>query len=167
MRAALRIPDGQLHKYCLRYDYPKETNLEHFRGVAYLSLEQLHEIVRWKSKRRANLVLSNSKDFVREITAFAFSSKQEESRIGALTLLRGVQYPTASVILHFCVSDAYPILDYRALWSLRVRQPTTYTADFWIEYVNVCRSLAKRHGMAVREFDKALWQYSKEHQKDG
>jgi|GEM_PF-4284513 len=60
----------------------------------------------------------NPEEFVREITTFCFSAAYEESKIGSLILLKGVQYPTASVILHFCVSDTYPILDFRAVWSL-------------------------------------------------
>ncbi len=35
-----------------------------------------------------------------------------------LRFLDGVEWPTASTILHFCGARPYPILDYRALWSL-------------------------------------------------
>ena len=39
---------------------------------------------------------------------------------------------------------------------------TTYTIPFWLEYVDVCRALARDHGVSLRTLDKALWQYSKE-----
>ncbi len=171
MRPALRIPPKQLRTFCERYEYSAEPKSDDLRASAreqgYLTAKQLHEIVLWKSKRRAALALSNPDGVVREITAFAFSAKYEESRIGALVLLKGVLYPTASVILHFCVSETYPILDYRALWSLGIERPSTYSTDFWLQYVEICRSIAEKHQMSVRELDRALWQYSKEHQRDG
>lgn len=41
-------------------------------------------------------------------------------RIEVLTVVCGVSWPVASTILHYCVSDDYPILDFRALWSLEM-----------------------------------------------
>jgi len=168
MMPALRIPAADLRSYLNRYNYEADSALAHLRPAAanqgHLTRNQLHELAFWKSKRPASLVHENDEVFVKEITAFVFRAKHEYSRIGALALLAGVQYPTASVILHFCVDDTYPILDYRAIWSLGLDQPTLYTPEYWVEYVVVCRSLAKQHGMSVREFDKALWQFSSENQ---
>lgn|SRR5574340_131078 len=170
MRPALRIPEKQLREYQRRYDYAADPKLDHIRTAAasqrYLTVKQLHEIALWKSKRRAALTKNNPEGFVREITSFAFAAKHEESRIGALVLLQGVQYPTASVILHFCVDATYPILDFRAIWSLGMQRPAIYTPEYWVKYVEICRSLAGKHGMSVRELDMALWQYSKEHQRN-
>jgi hypothetical protein len=71
----------------------------------------------------------------------------------------------ASVILHWCHADRYPIIDYRALWSLSVeQQPAFYTFDFWWSYVVCCRQLAEEAGVDMRTLDRALWQYSKENQ---
>lgn len=168
MKPKLRIPAKQLRKYQDRYSAYSDSKLEHLRDLArepgHLNPDQLYEICRWKSKRRPHLARHNSKELVKEITSFSFHAECEESKIGALTLLEGVSFPTASVILHFCVNRAYPILDFRALWSLGVDKPAAYTANFWIEYTECCRSMAKKHGMSVRELDKALWQYSREHQ---
>ena len=170
MHPTLRIPEKQLRHYQRRYDSTADPRLDHIRAAAesqkYLTVKQLHELALWKSKRRAALTKNNLEGFVREITTFAFAAKYEESRIGTLVLLQGVQYPTASVILHFCVDATYPILDFRAIWSLGMQRPTIYSTEYWSQYVDVCRSLAKKHGMSVRELDMALWQYSKQHQGD-
>jgi hypothetical protein len=65
------------------------------------------------------------------------------------------------------VRDDYPILDFRALWSLSKEvEPHEYDFPLWDEYVQTCRSLATQAGVSVRTFDKALWQYSKEKQPD-
>jgi len=168
MQPALRIPADEIRAYKNRYDYQADPKLSHIKEAAktqsYITRHQLHEIAQWKSKRRAALVNENDEAFVHEITEFAFRATHEHSRIGALILLAGVHYPTASVVLHFCVDDTYPILDFRAIWSLGLKQPSVYTPEYWVEYTDVCRSLAKEHGFTVRELDMALWQYSRENQ---
>lgn len=170
MQPVLRIPIEQIRSYIERYDYEADPKLAHIREAAkvqgHLTRNQLHEVALWKSRRRAALVMDNEENFVREITEFAFRAKHEQSRIGSLVLLAGVQYPTASVVLHFCVDETYPILDFRAIWSLGLKQPTVYTPQYWINYTRVCRSLAAEHRLTVRQLDMALWQYSREHQKD-
>lgn len=68
--------------------------------------------------------------------------------------LRGVSWPTASVLLHFGHHDEYPILDYRALWWLGYDKPPPYTFEFWSAYVSFCRTLAKRLSVSVRTLDR-------------
>jgi hypothetical protein len=169
MNPSLRIPAKKLRHYSSTYSFEADPKLEHVRGLGrkpgYLTPNQLHDVCYWKSKRRAQLALSNSPGFVKEISSFAFRTKSEAARIGALTLLEGVSYPTASVVLHFCLDSSYPILDFRALWSLGIQKPSQYSPTFWEDYVACCRRLAKQHGLTVRELDQALWQFSKEEQR--
>jgi hypothetical protein len=74
------------------------------------------------------------------------------------------------VLLHFGHTDPYPILDFRALWSLGVDVPTDaygfYDFPLWRAYTNFCRDLADACGVPMRELDRALWRYSKENRKD-
>lgn len=79
--------------------------------------------------------------------------------------LYAARYPIpASVILHLYHRERYPILDFRALWSLSVDVPAFYRFPFWWGYVEYCRELAERTGMDMRTLDRALWQYSRENQ---
>ncbi len=39
--------------------------------------------------------------------------------------------------------------------------PAQYSFPFWDTYVVICRKLALRNGMTVREVDMGLWQYSR------
>ncbi|HQL94014.1 MAG TPA: hypothetical protein PL005_05005, partial [Candidatus Hydrogenedentes bacterium] len=81
------------------------------------------------------------------------------------TLLAGVSWPTASVFLHFAFPEKYPILDFRALWSLNIDPPPKqYTFPFWKEYADFCRNLSGEAGVSLRTLDKALWMYSKRYQ---
>jgi len=106
---------------------------------------------------------------VRELSTYALRASCERSRIEVLQILQGVDYPTASVILHLYHSDEYPILDFRAIWSLGLPQPTFYRFAFWTELLTTWRAaLAQCRRMEAsispRDFDRALWQYSKENQ---
>jgi hypothetical protein len=50
--------------------------------------------------------------------------------------LHGVNWPMASVMLHFAGREPYPVLDFRALWSLNVPKPSFYTFDLWWAYTH-------------------------------
>jgi len=161
----LRFPETDLRKYQALYDYKVDTRqLEKYYQIGpaqgHLTIQQLDEIVTWKSERRPALVWENDPELVAELTTFAFSAKHAAARIGALTLLSGVGYPTASVICRYCIDQNDPIIDERALWSLVLEKPNNYTFPFWEAYVAICRGLAQRNGMTVREVDMALWKYS-------
>ncbi len=81
-----------------------------------------------------------------------------------MTLLTGVGWPTASVILHFYHPDHYPIIDFRALYSLSCEhiKPQDYNFDFWHSYTVYTKKLANETKVSMRILDKALWQYSNE-----
>lgn len=129
-----------------------------------LSLEHLMRLGRWKSVRSTSYVRRNTDEYVREITRFALSTPSERARIEALTLLDGVGWPTASVVLHLYHGERYPILDVRALWSVGADLTRAYDFAFWRDYVQFCREQASRAGVDMRTLDRALWQCSKEKQ---
>ena len=131
----------------------------------YFTKGELIVVCRWKTPRSQSRVASNEAAEIEELTRFALSTSSERARIGIMPLLHGVAWPTASVLLHFAHREPYPILDYRALWSLDTdKPPYDYTFPFWIEYVTFCRAVAKQAGRSMRTLDRALWQYSKENQ---
>jgi hypothetical protein len=74
----------------------------------------------------------------------------------------GVDWATASVLLHLAYPERYPILDKRALQALGVPERSAYSQRFWQAYVNESVRLAERAGVDGRTFDQALWQWSKE-----
>ena len=119
----LRFPISKIRYWSDLYDYAQdEVDIE--RGIApavrrrgYLKKDELLEICRWKTRRTKARCESNSESIIREVTKFALATEEEQLRIEALTLLNGVGWPTASVLLHFCHRDPYPIIDFRALWQ--------------------------------------------------
>lgn len=169
-RFTLRIPENQLLAWAKRYSYPGEAEIEDgvapaARARGYLTHDEFLRLCRWKTPRSQSRCAANDPSFVQEVTRVALSATHEELKIGVLLLLRGVSWPTASVILHFCDQGKYPILDYRALWTLSTAPPTQYTFPFWWAYTCFTRQLHERTGMSMRMVDRALWQYSKERQR--
>jgi len=162
----LKFPESDIRFWTDRY--PKDTDMvpnsvgKFARDKGYLNVKNLYAMCNWKSSRRAKVVQDGNPATIREITKFAFSTSDQRSKISALTLLPGVMSPTATVILHFCAKKPYPILDFRAIWSLGEERPYSYDFEHWWEYAETCRELAKRNGVSIRNLDKALWQYSKE-----
>jgi hypothetical protein len=172
MNPELRFRKSELPSLAARYEYTKweEILLDLRAGIlnrGWITKGDLRIIARWKAPRSAGYIESNPEEYVREITGFALRAATERARIEVLTLLDGVQWPTASVILHFFHKDPYPIIDFRALWSVSLPLPVKYTFDFWWPYVRFCRDLSDRTALDMRTIDRALWQYSKENQKEG
>ena len=130
----------------------------------YLLKDELQRVAYWKAPRSSGYVKHNTEEYVREVTGFAFGATTERARIEVLTLLDGVQYPTASAILHLLHSEPYPLIDYRTLWSVSAPAPYQHSFKLWWQYVEFCRRLAERSDMDMRTLDRALWQYSKEKQ---
>lgn len=162
----LRFNERKIKELAQKYYYPKEVTIERLskRKKKELTKNQLKLLCQWKSPRSAGHVEKNSNDYVREITRFSFSTKNERARIEVLTLLDGVSCPIASAILHWFHKDKYPILDFRALWSVSIDEPNQYTFEFWWNYVQFCRKISTRNKIDMRTLDKALWQYSKDNQ---
>jgi hypothetical protein len=139
------------------------ANAVRARGV--FTRTEFLEVCHWKSQRTQKRCAKNDEAFVNDVTRLALHTTSERLRIEALTLLDGVSWPTASVLLHFGHADPYPILDFRALWTVGIDEPPDYDFLFWEEYVRFCRSLALKYRLDMRTLDRALWQYSKLYQR--
>ena len=164
----LRFPRGDIVKWAERYGSSDADAVPLALGPVakkrgYLTRSEFLALSRWKTPRTQKRCANNSAEFIKVVTEGSLSSSDERFRIEVLTLLSGVQWPTASVILHFCAREPYPILDYRALWSLSCLVPEKgYDFENWWDYCSFTRRLATQAGVSMRVLDRALWQYSKE-----
>jgi hypothetical protein len=125
--------------------------------------DQFIKLARWKSPRNVPRCEQNCEDYVREVTRVALSASLERIRVESLYLLDGVGLPMASVLLHFGFKNLYPILDYRALWSLGIEDPK-HNFNLWWGYTEYCRKLSAKYKVSMRILDRALWRYSWENQ---
>jgi hypothetical protein len=166
----LRFPASRLGYWAGRFPTRADEEILHVAAAArkrgFLTKREFMALGEWKTPRTRQRRAQNSEALVREATRAALAAKSEELKIGVLRLLSGVDWPTASVILHLCDRGKYPILDTRALWSTGHSAPAAYSFDLWLAYTKLTRALAKGAGCTMREVDRALWQFAKEHQPD-
>ena len=163
----LRFNEQKFKELAGRYKYPDDSVLnlkENIQTKGYIEKQELFKIAYWKAPRSVHHVLKNEDGYIEEITKISFMAKSERTRIEVLTNLDGVSWPTAAVILHLFHDEPYPILDFRALWSVNLEVPGQYSFKFWWPYVEFCREVAKQNKVDMRTLDRALWQYSKENQ---
>ena len=156
----------QILEYAARYVYDADdvlgARMKAAAALGHMTRDDLIEVAKWKWRGGATrkLCAKNTEAEVEEISGISFAAKSERLRIGALLTLHGVQWPMASVILHFAFPDRYPILDVRAMNT--TGGSTYYTLEKWNEYVALCRKTAAEHNVSMRTLDKALWAYDKD-----
>jgi hypothetical protein len=173
----LRFDCGKIDELASRYtlnqkqkEKEAEAHIERIVGPAaqrrgWYTRTEFLDLCEWKTPRTKERCARNEENYIIEVTMLALKTESERLRIEVLTLLYGVGWPTASVLLHFGHLERYPILDFRALWSLTIAQPKgDYNFSFWWDYVYACRKIATECGVAMRTLDRALWQYSAENQ---
>ena len=170
----LRFPCDKIAYWESRYILTQGDDGEIKEGVrrslsaGYFNKPDFVAICRWKSPRIVSHCEKNPEEFIHAVTKAALDSTCERFRIYAPTLLQGVGWRVSSVLLHFASKEPYPIIDFRALWSLGYDLTTNDDChfDFWWNYTEFCRKAAAECGVSMRKLDRALWQYSKENQKD-
>ena len=165
----LRFKPQRIRQLADRYQYDDDKTILEIGRAARKAGEFNHQdfltVCKWKTSRSQARCRQNTPKEVAEITRIALSTSIERLRIGALRCLHGVDWPTASVLLHIAHRDPYPILDVRTLWSLGFDKPPVYSFGLWWRYVQTCREIANKQRIDMRTLDRALWQHSKEGQR--
>jgi hypothetical protein len=113
----LKVPPKSIQSWADRYeehydDREVTATGKAARAAGYLTGDQFREIAKWKSPRTQPRCLRNSEAFVRQVTRSALGAAEPRFKIEVLRLLDGVDWPTASVILHLCDAERWPIIDY-------------------------------------------------------
>lgn len=137
-------------------------------SIGHLRRNELLEIGRWKSSGRRNdrHFISNREIDVIEIShkAFADENMKPFGRLKHLTILNGVEIPTASAIMHFAFPETYPVIDVRALNTLGIKA-SSISPRLWYTYQKNCCDWADEYDVDLRTLDRALWQYDKDQKK--
>lgn len=169
----LRFPLSEVGRWADSYTYSDDAAVEAIGTTAgqrgWYTKAELTTVARWKTRgRSAPRIDLNTPAAVQSATKASLATKDERARVDLLLALHGVQLPTASVLLHLARPKLFPIIDFRALWSLGIdKPPAYYSFAFWWSYTLACRALAAKARVSMRTLDRALWQYSKEHQPAG
>jgi hypothetical protein len=164
---ALQFPIEKTRSYAARFPSGNDDAAlavgKAARGRGHYTREEFIRVCRWKSERSRSHAARNTSEAVEAATRVALSeASTERERMNALRSLHGVEWATASVLLHLAYPERYPILDQRVLHALGVPQPSSYSFRFWEAFVGAWLPLLEQSGVDGRTFDQALWQWSKE-----
>jgi thermostable 8-oxoguanine DNA glycosylase len=150
--------------------FPEAGNKMRSRG--YLLRDELYEIARWKSPRRAELVKTNLTEAVKQVSGGALFLKDIDhgQAVRLLDELKGIGIRTASAVLAVVDPQNFGVVDYRVWNTLHRWQPDRFASqnrDYWpIDRFLFCleaiRELAQATGLTCREVDMALWQMDKD-----
>lgn len=152
-----------------KYDPELKEVSKYLKRKGFLSINDLFEIARWKSSRRAADVRNNKKREVKNVTRTVFESDCPESKIRELDNLKGVGIPIGSAVLCMHNPENCGVIDIRA-WNTLNKLDTSFIKkkisyfkikDFG-KYLYKIRNLAKQNKMTCRQIDMALWAWDKE-----
>jgi thermostable 8-oxoguanine DNA glycosylase len=123
-------------------------------------------IVTWKSNRTKTKIrkgLDDAGKTVQGLMSEVAQAVTPRDKVEVLLQVWGIGLAMASAILTVCDPKKFTVLDYRA-WDVLERAslqglPENYpaTPDEYLDYCRVCRRLAERVGMSLRNLDRALW----------
>lgn len=151
-----------------RYDPKLEEASKYLEDKKFLSIDDLFEIARWKSPRKAKSVYNNNQTTVENATKKVFGSNYPEREIKLLDDLKGVGIPTASAILCVYNPKDYGVIDINA-WNALSRidnifskkRYSQFSINDYKNYLTKIRFLAKQNKMTCRQIDMALWAFGK------
>ena len=166
VRFELQFDIADIPAYAARYSYADDAEVvaigRRARERGYYRRREFVRVCRWKTPRSAPLVDENSAEDLRAETRIALRAGADDGeRMRALRRLRGVDWATASMLLHLGYPGRYPVIDIRAMHALGVGR-RSYSYRFWRAYIEVYGALVTQSAVDGRTFDRGLWQWSVE-----
>lgn len=118
-------------------------------------------IVLWKSHRPVWLFVQNTpSDVETAIKAATTATRAGDVRLAVTSLmtLKGVGLKMATAILTALFPALYTVCDIRA--SEALGQDDYSSLRYYVAYLDYRRRTAAQHGVSLRDFDRANWQWS-------
>jgi hypothetical protein len=131
------------------------------RGRGGYDRHDLLTVGRWKARGRTQSSLKHNTDkAIHDITRMALKAELPyQHRI--LTLLEGVQVPTASALLMVWDQDWHTVIDVRAVNSLvkncEIDDPAPRLYPQYTDYLDVCQKISNCCSRSLRTVDRALY----------
>lgn len=127
--------------------------------------EDLEVVLRWKTARVVSRFRKDKDDEeILEALKVAKNAKHERTAIAVLCGLRWINIPMASAVMTCLSPKRYTVIDFRALGSLNA-QKYSLSIDLYLQYLDFCIKTARAYRIPLRDYDRALWQVSKNKSK--
>ncbi len=141
------------------------------RNPAFITLEELEQVTRWKMKRgvwrerNRQLVAGNAREEVERLSHEAFDAIPDVRKpIAILSELAGVGPATASAVLAAWRPDLYPFFDELVAAQIPDLGPVAFSAPYYTRYAQQLRERAEKLNKScthqkwtAHELSQALW----------
>jgi len=159
---------GNLEKYLKYYfleDYLFNEIHENFKNRGKLDPEEFFAIIIWKrnaSKSKIVQGIKESSETIESLTKKIYGLNNREDRLTLLKNIKNIGIAIASAILTVLDPDEFTIVDYRvknSLEKLGINLPDKIEKDIknYFRYVDICKELAQKYNLSLRNLDRALW----------
>lgn len=136
-----------------------------FKKRRYLTPEEFLAIVIWKrnaSKTKVIRGVRSSGRTIKSLTEEIYRTPNHEEKMKILTGIKGLGIAIASAILTVLYPEEFTVIDYRVMNSLRalgipVLGNPISKIESYFSYLDSCKKEAKKLGLSLRDFDRALW----------
>ncbi len=137
---------------------------EYYREKRFLTREELYDIAYMSSTRSAYHVKKNPEKRCKQVSANALALRDDFSKIGVLTLLKGFKAPTASCVLTASNPDKHAVVDTRVWASLERKgfveiKKESFGPSDYVVMINHIRDISERTGYKASEIGYALFAY--------
>lgn len=127
----------------------KENGILKWKGALRIK-RYFEDIEYWKSIRKT--------EFLSEIKKSCDNRDVNKEIVQQLVKYRGISYPIASTVVYFFSQGNCPIIDWRAIQTLKEINYNVKNDD-WDGYFKICIKIVDNYGISLRDLDKALWIY--------
>jgi hypothetical protein len=158
----LRISRRWIEAWAAEYGDYDSPRVEDLFGKAKPTYEDIERVYRWKSSRSVGHFLTNDPDLVVSAVRSALRAKDDAAALARVETLNGVKARTGSALLAIFRPDRYTVMDWRARQTLEAfghledLRRASWT-DVWPGYMSLCRDIASRTAVSLRDLDRALW----------
>jgi hypothetical protein len=123
---SLRFDPRQIPYWASRYPIENDLNIEQniapaVRKRGFYLRDEFLELCWWKTPRSRPRAEQNTAGFIEEVTKVSLATSNERLRVEVLTLLSGVNWPSASVLLQIYRSVSDP--GFSSIMVVRSRKP--------------------------------------------
>ena len=157
--------DLELEKYILK----KAQKIDGAKDLFKFLLDKENGILKWKGALRIKRYFEDEEywdsvrkeSFLNEIKKSCDDwnvNKEIVKKLAENKDYRGISYPIASTLVYFFSKGNCPIMDWRAVKTLKECGFNVHDGG-WDGYFDTCLEIVNNCGISLRDLDKALWIY--------
>ncbi|TGC09446.1 hypothetical protein [Methanolobus halotolerans] len=149
------------------YILNRAKTIENADQLFHLIVDDEGNILKWKGASRIKRFFQDTDYWTPEVKEELHNLIKQLSEnplnnkeiVTQLTDYNGISFPIASTLAFFFSKQSCPIIDVRAVKTLREHGHHAKDRYDWDAYFNICYKLKIELNVSFRELDKALWIY--------